>query len=104
MTSFRIVVTETAERHLETIRAWWTLNRRDAPLLFIEEIEAALERISRAPLSGALYRRASIGTEVRRILLRRTRYQVYYTCDPESGSAVIRAVWHAARGRTPRLR
>ena len=52
----------------------------------------------------SIVRRASIGTEVRRILLRRTRYHVYYTCDPESGSAVIRAVWHAARGRTPRLR
>jgi plasmid stabilization system protein ParE len=52
VTPFRVVVTDTAERHLETIRAWWTLNRRDAPLLFIDEIEAAFERISRAPHSG----------------------------------------------------
>jgi plasmid stabilization system protein ParE len=62
VTPFRVVVTDTAEQHLETIRAWWTLHRYDAPLLFIEEIDAAFERISRAPLSGALYRRASIGT------------------------------------------
>ena len=48
MTPFRVVVTDTAERHLEAIRAWWTVNRRDAPLLFVEEIEAAFERISRA--------------------------------------------------------
>jgi plasmid stabilization system protein ParE len=102
VTSFRVVVTDTAERHLETIRAWWTLNRRDAPLLFLEEIETAFERISRAPRSGALYRRTAT-SGVRRILLRRTRYHVYYSCDPESSSAVIRAVWHAARGRGPRL-
>ena len=103
MTPFRLVVTETAERHLEAIREWWTLNRRDAPLLFIEEIEAAFERIARAPNSGALYRRAKLRAEVRRILLRLTRHHVYYTCDPESGRAVVRAVWHAARGRGPRL-
>jgi plasmid stabilization system protein ParE len=103
MTTLRVVVTETAERHLETIRAWWADNRRDAPLLFVEEVEAAFDRISRAPHSGALYRRATIRAEVRRILLQRTRCHVYYTCDLDSGRAVIRAVWHATRGRGPRL-
>ena len=103
MTAFQVVFTDTAERHIETIRTWWTRNRRDALLLFLDEIEAAFERISRAPLSGALYRPAILGAEVHRILLRRTRYHVYYTYDPGSSSAVVRAVWHAVRGRGPRL-
>jgi plasmid stabilization system protein ParE len=63
VTSFRVVVTDTAERHLETIRAWWALNRGDAPLLLVEEIETAFERICRAPHSGAFYRQATTGTE-----------------------------------------
>jgi len=76
VTPFRVVVASTAERHLETIQAWWTLNRPDAPLLFVEEIEAACERISQAPYSGALYRRATVRAEVGRVLLRRTRHHV----------------------------
>jgi len=103
VTPFRVVVTDSAEWHLETIQAWWTVNRPDAPLLFVEEIEAAMERISQAPHSGALYPQATVRAEVRRVLLRRSRYHVYYTCDAERGRAIVRAVWHAARGRGPRL-
>lgn len=103
MTPFQIVVTDTAERHLETIQTWWTVTRSDAPLLFVEEIETAVARIARAPYSGALYPQATVRAEVRRVLLRRSRYHVYYTCDAERGRAIIRAVWHAARGRGPRL-
>jgi plasmid stabilization system protein ParE len=103
VTPFQVVVTETADRHLKTAHAWWTANRHDVPLLFTEEIEAAFERISQAPYSGALYSQRNAPSDVRRVLLRRTRYHVYYTCDPEAGRAVVRAVWHATRGRGPRL-
>jgi plasmid stabilization system protein ParE len=99
--ALRVVVTDTAERHIETIEEWWATNRPDAPLLFVEEVEAAFARIASTPRSGAPYRRTTVGAEVRRVLLRRTRHHVYYTC--EGGRAVIRAVWHAARGRGPRL-
>jgi plasmid stabilization system protein ParE len=104
VTAFRILVTATAERHLETIQTWWVVNRPDVPFLFVDEVEAAFERISRAPSSGAVYPRTRLGTSLHRVLLRRTRYHVYYTCDPASRRATIRAIWYAARGRSPQLK
>lgn len=40
----------------------------------------------------------------RRLLIGKTRYHVYYTVHPEEEIVLIRAVWHASRGRVPALR
>ena len=53
-----------------------------------------------APNAGSPDRVARLaGT--RRLLLRRTGFHVYYTVDSEA--VVVRALWHAVRGRGPKL-
>jgi len=40
---------------------------------------------------------------MRRILMPRTRYHVYYVVADEERRVLVHAVWHTARGRGPRL-
>jgi len=95
-----VVVTAGAERQAKSIDRWWRANRTAAPDLFQNEFAAALELVGFAPLSGRRYGRAS-GVDVRRILLRASRYHLYYVVREED--AVVLAVWSAVRGTGPDL-
>lgn len=93
--------TPEAETQILEIDHWWRSNRPSAPTLFIEELTASFDIIGHTPHSGRLYRPSPIpGT--RRVLLRGTRYHVYYV--PRSDDVTILAVWHAQRGVGPPLR
>ena len=76
-------------------------NRHAAPDLSRDEFAAALELIGLQPLAGRRYRRA-LPAEVRRVILRSTRYHVYYTV--READALVVAVWSAVRGTGPDLR
>jgi plasmid stabilization system protein ParE len=59
------------------IDGWWKANRRAAPDLFLRELEEAVGLIANSPTLG----RAANDDDlpgVRRVLMRRTRYLVYY--------------------------
>jgi hypothetical protein len=71
--------------------------------LFEDELEAAFVRIVDVPATVPLYRRSQ-GQGFRRLLLPGSRYHLYFslpTDDPTK--VVVMAVWHAVRGRGPRL-
>ncbi len=53
------------------------------------------------PLSVVFQRRAERAPGVRRLLLRATRYHVYYRVRDET--LEVLAVWHATRGTGPGL-
>lgn len=89
-----------AETQLGLIRGWWIANRLAAPDLFDREFDTAVARIASAPAAFPIYRRES-GADVRRVLLRRTRYAVYYAIEPDG--VLIVAVGHTARGSGPPL-
>ena len=96
-----VTTTPEADIQIRTIDDWWRANRRVSPDLFLEELSGAFELVARAPHIGRQYRRSPVpGT--RRILLRGTRYHVYYV--PDEGQVRILAVWHAERGLGPPLR
>jgi len=38
---------------------------------------------------------------IRRVLMPRSRYHVYYSIEEKFGIVRVHAVWHAARGVTP---
>jgi len=97
----RVVVTPEAEEHIGIIDTWWRGERPAAPGLFAEELAAAFALLSDAPLAGRRYRHATV-PEVRRLLLRSTRYHVYYR--PHESDVVILAVWSAVRGSGPELK
>ena len=99
----QVIVAPRAAGQLDRIVRWWQANRAEAPDLFADELTAALTRLAKNPSAGVLYPLAP-RPDVRRILLPRTRYHVYYVMAEAGGRVVVvLAIWHAARGGRPRL-
>ena len=96
-----VTTTPEADAQIRTIDDWWRENRRASSNLFCDELAAAFEIIGRAPNIGRLYRRSPV-SGTRRILLKGTRYHVYYVAGDEEVRVI--AVWHGRRGVGPPLR
>ena len=94
-------ITPKAEAQILEIDSWWRENRKAAPDLFLSELSESFELIAGAPQIGRLYR-ASPVRQVRRLLLRETRYHVYYVIVADE--VRVLALWHARRGVGPPLR
>lgn len=93
--------TPEADAQIREIDDWWRKNRLASPKLFADELAASFDLVGHAPHMGRLYRQSPImGT--RRVLLKGTRYHVYYV--PLDAEVRILAVWHARRGVGPPLR
>lgn len=89
--------------HAEAIDAWWREHRPSAPGLFERELAGAVRLLAKAPELGVPYGpRAGLG--VRRFLLQRTRYYVYYAYDRDRDILGVLAIWSCRRGRSPSLR
>jgi plasmid stabilization system protein ParE len=99
--SLPIQTTPEADAQIIKIDDWWRRNRFAAPDLFLDELTASFDIIRHTPQIGRLYRQSPVpGT--RRILLKGTRYHVYYV--PRADEVRVLAVWHAQRGVGPPLR
>ena len=94
-------LTPQSEAQIHEIDSWWRKNRTSAPDLFLDELTAVFHLLASAPMLGRLYR-ASPVANVRRLLLRKTRYHLYYVVMPEA--IRVLAIWHAQRGVGPPLR
>ena len=99
--SLRIRTTPEADAQIRAIDEWWRANRSASPNLFAEELAASFRIIGDAPTIGRLYRHPPV-PGARRVLLRGTRYHVYYV--PHADDVRVLAVWHAQRGVGPPLR
>ncbi|HVT48880.1 MAG TPA: type II toxin-antitoxin system RelE/ParE family toxin [Vicinamibacterales bacterium] len=95
-----VVTTSVSDDHIQTIDAWWRENRPVAAGLFAEELAACIELLGRMPRAGRRYRHPHV-SNLRRVLLRTSRYHVYYVVHDTQ--IVIHAVWHARRGTGPEL-
>jgi plasmid stabilization system protein ParE len=102
MTRYRVGFSRTADAQVETIESWWRENRSAAPDMFSRELEAAVRLLEVAPLIGKAYPEAPV-PEVRRLLIGRSRYHIYWEVDAGSHAVTVLAVWHARRGTGPRL-
>lgn len=98
----RVVIPPEVEDQLRGADEWWQANRPLARDLFLAEFEAAVRLVSEMPGVGPRFRRATI-PGVRRILLRRSRYWVYYLADEARQILGVLAVWSAHRGSDPPL-
>jgi plasmid stabilization system protein ParE len=78
--------------------AWWLVNRQSAPGLLTTELDETLMRILSSPTIGEIVRSTRLSS-VRRRLMRRTRYYVYYRMLDDDIEVV--AFWHASRGTPP---
>lgn len=99
--SLPVRTTPEVEVQVREVDAWWRENRAAATDLFLDELSEAFELIANMPQLGHLYRASPIA-HVRRLLLPRSRYHVYYVV--RSNEVLVLAVWHARRGFGPPLR
>ncbi len=98
----RVVVAPEALEQAETIDEWWRTHRPAAPDLFAGELASALATLGEAPLIGPRVEYADDEVALRRLLLRSTRFHVYYALKDDTVRVV--AVWSAIRGRGPDLK
>jgi plasmid stabilization system protein ParE len=95
-----VVLQRRATREIEEIDGWWRQNRSSSPNLFLVELESMLAAAALMPALGAAVR-GKRAPGLRRVLLRRTKYHVYYRVSGEI--LEVLAVWHTARGAGPGL-
>jgi plasmid stabilization system protein ParE len=95
-----VVVVLAAEQQIRSVDAWWRANRLASPRLFVEELAGVVELIARAPRIGRRIRRAGV-PGLRRVLLRATRYHLYYAPAADGHRLFVLAVWSASRGSPP---
>ena len=99
--SLQVLTTPEADAQIREIENWWRRNRSASPNLFADELAATFDILGHAPHIGHLYRQSPL-PDTRRVLLKGTRYHVYYV--PRSDQVIVLAVWHAQRGVGPPLR
>ncbi len=100
MKRYRVELSPEALDQAQKIRAWWSENRPAAPDLFVDELGAAIRKLGVVPRAGARYE-ATSQREMRRVLMPRTRYHVYYTVDDDSRLVRVHAIWHTSLGHGP---
>ncbi len=74
--------TPSADRRILDAARWWWENRPAAPDLFVREFVEAITKLTRTPRVGTPYTHPRV-PNVRRLLMRRTKYHVYYVYLPE---------------------
>jgi len=99
---FRVAFTPRASREVAEARRWWHLNRTKAPDALDEELTTAVDLVASTPSIGAVTRNVAL-PGVRRILLSRVHYYLYYRPNVEARIIEVVALWHARRGSGPRL-
>lgn len=102
MSQVRVKLSLRAQKQVKEIQRWWQGNRPKAPKLFREELGHAIDALALSPLQGVPYLEPEV-PGLRRLLLMRTSYHLYYSIRDEGSLVVIEAVWHAARGQGPDL-
>ena len=89
--SLPVTTTPEADEQIRNIDDWWRENRSSAPNLFADELLAAFDVIGHTPQIGRVYRQSPVlGT--RRILLKGSRYHVYYV--PRAADVRVLAAEH----------
>ena len=95
--------TRRAARHVDEAGRWWRDNRTKAPGALHEELARALQLVTSQPDAGATARNVRLAG-VRRILLRRVNYHLYYRLvESPPRSIQVVALWHAGRAEGPEL-
>jgi plasmid stabilization system protein ParE len=90
-----VVFQRRAIREIEAADEWWRSNRA-TPELFLMELERVISVVALMPTLGA---RSRTNPNIRRVLLRKTRFHLYYRV--EGDALQVLALWHAARGSEP---
>lgn len=93
-----VVIMPRARQQIERAASWWDDHRDKAPEAFEEDLSSGIAAIAENASTGIIVKRATF--PVRRILLTRIRYYLYYRLRNETIEVI--SVWHSSR-RAPRL-
>lgn len=85
---------------IRTAAEWWRQHREKAPDAFADDLERGLELIALLPSVGEPVPHSRL-TSIRRLLLGRVRYHLYYHHEAESDSVDVLALWHTGRDTGP---
>lgn len=91
-----------AAEQIRSAAEWWLQHREKAPDAFADDLERGLELIALLPSVGEAAPHSRL-TAVRRLLLGRVRYHLYYHHEAESDSVDVLALWHTGRGTEPTI-
>ena len=100
----RLAVTfwKRAAGQVESAGQWWRKNRRESPDALSEELVRTLDLITRQPGIGLPAQNTRL-SGVRRILLPRVGYFLFYRVETEKQVIQVLAFWHTKRGSGPKL-
>jgi plasmid stabilization system protein ParE len=101
-TPYQVVVTFRAAAEIRAAAAWWRENRPAAPEALGEDLERAFTLLALQPQIGTPARNERLAG-VRRVLLARVRYHLYYRVIESPPRLEVLALWHASRGAGPGL-
>ena len=91
-----VVFTRRAAREVEEASEWWQANRAGSPDALAVDLAAALSLIANEPRCGV----PVVGIRldgVRRVLLARVHYHLYYRIAQPTPRIEILAFWHQRR-------
>lgn len=100
--SYRIRVSSQAAAQIRDAADWWFENRPKAPEALDEEIERSFDLLCALPSAGEPVAHSAI-EGLRRILLGRVHYHLYYSASRQTETVEILALWHTSRGTVPPL-
>jgi plasmid stabilization system protein ParE len=93
-----VVIMPRARRQIDRAADWWDQNRDKSPEAFDEDLSSAISGIAENAALGTIVRRGSL--TIRRILLTRIRYYLYYRVRADTIEVIF--IWHSSR-RPPRI-
>jgi plasmid stabilization system protein ParE len=97
-----VVFGNRAARQIEEASDWWREHREGSAEALADELASALEIIARQPGIGIPAASQRVHG-VRRVLLPRVGYFLFYRVAPRRQEVQVLAFWHAKRGARPNL-
>jgi hypothetical protein len=91
-----------AAREVERVRQWCREHRTKAPDAVDEELSELIDRLEADAEHVGVRVRNMPG--IRRVLLARIHYYEYFRIVDTAALVQVAALWHASRGRQPRIR
>lgn len=94
--AYTVFLAAEAAAEVAAIVTWWRKNRPAAPSLFQDELKQALLNIAAHPGIGARAKMRG-DPDVRAVVLRKSRYVVFYDVDEEAAEINVVRVRHSRR-------
>jgi plasmid stabilization system protein ParE len=100
VSAYRVQFHSRARREYAVALVWWRANRPAAPRLLRDEVREARRLLGQHPEAGVVDEEQPEG--IRRLLLKRSKYHLFYSVDHGKRQVQVLLLWHAKR-HPPRL-